>query len=60
MIEFFLKRPIFASVCSLIILLLGAVSIPLLPIAQFPIVAPPTVTVSATYTGATPKRWKRR
>jgi len=51
-IEFFLKRPIFASVCSLVILLLGAVSIPLLPIAQFPVVAPPTVTVSATYTGA--------
>jgi HAE1 family hydrophobic/amphiphilic exporter-1 len=51
-IEFFLKRPIFASVCSLVILLLGLVSIPLLPIAQFPVVAPPTVTVSATYTGA--------
>jgi HAE1 family hydrophobic/amphiphilic exporter-1 len=51
-IEFFLKRPIFASVCSLIILLMGLVSIPLLPIAQFPVVAPPTVTVSATYTGA--------
>ncbi len=52
MIEFFLKRPIFASVCSLIILLLGLVCIPLLPIAQFPIIAPPTVTVTATYTGA--------
>ncbi len=52
MIDFFLKRPIFASVCSLIILLLGAVCIPLLPIAQFPIIAPPTVTVTATYTGA--------
>ncbi len=52
MIEFFLKRPIFASVCSLVILLLGAVSIPILPIAQFPIVAPPTITVTSTYTGA--------
>ncbi len=52
MIEFFLKRPIFASVCSLVILLLGLVCIPLLPIAQFPIVAPPTITVTATYTGA--------
>ncbi len=52
MIEFFLKRPIFASVCSLVILLLGLVCIPLLPIAQFPIIAPPTITVTATYTGA--------
>ncbi len=52
MIEFFLRRPIFASVCSLVILLLGLVSIPLLPIAQFPIVAPPTITVTSTYTGA--------
>jgi HAE1 family hydrophobic/amphiphilic exporter-1 len=51
-IEFFLKRPIFASVCSLVILLLGLVCIPLLPIAQFPIIAPPTISVTATYTGA--------
>ena len=52
MIEFFLKRPIFAAVCSLIILLVGLVSIPTLPIAQFPSIAPPTVTVTAFYTGA--------
>ncbi|GAC1584706.1 MAG: efflux RND transporter permease subunit [Candidatus Velthaea sp.] len=52
MIEFFLKRPIFASVASLVILLVGIVSIPSLPIAQFPSIAPPTVTVSAFYTGA--------
>ena len=52
MIEFFLRRPIFASVASLVILLVGIVSIPSLPIAQFPTIAPPTVTVSAFYTGA--------
>ena len=52
MIDFFLRRPIFAMVCSLIIVLAGLVSIPTLPIAQFPKVAPPVVTVQATYTGA--------
>ncbi len=52
MIDFFLRRPIFASVCSLIILLMGLVSIPTLPIAQYPNIAPPTVTVTAVYTGA--------
>jgi HAE1 family hydrophobic/amphiphilic exporter-1 len=51
-IDFFLKRPIFAMVCSIVILLLGLVAIPTLPIAQFPNIAPPTVTVQATYTGA--------
>ena len=52
MIDFFLRRPVFATVCSLVILLLGIVSIPTLPIAQYPNIAPPTVTVAATYTGA--------
>ncbi len=52
MVEFFLKRPIFASVFSLVILLLGIISIPNLPIAQFPNIAPPTVTVRAIYQGA--------
>jgi HAE1 family hydrophobic/amphiphilic exporter-1 len=51
-VDFFLRRPIFASVCSLVIVLLGLVSIPILPIAQYPNIAPPTVTVTATYTGA--------
>ncbi|MDQ6930153.1 MAG: efflux RND transporter permease subunit [Candidatus Eremiobacteraeota bacterium] len=47
-----MKRPILASVASLIILLVGLVSIPLLPVAQFPAVAPPTITVQAVYLGA--------
>jgi HAE1 family hydrophobic/amphiphilic exporter-1 len=51
-IEFFLRRPIFAAVCSMIIVLAGLVTIPTLPIAQFPKVAPPVVTVSSTYIGA--------
>ena len=52
MIDFFLRRPIFASVFSLVILLLGLISIPTLPIAQFPNIAPPTVSVTAIYQGA--------
>jgi HAE1 family hydrophobic/amphiphilic exporter-1 len=51
-IDFFLRRPVFATVCSLVILLLGIVSIPSLPIAQYPNIAPPTVTVTSTYVGA--------
>ena len=52
MIGFFLHRPVFASVCALFIILAGLVSIPTLPVAQFPQVAPPVVTVTATYIGA--------
>ncbi len=52
MVNFFIRRPVFAIVCSLLIILAGAVSIPTLPIAQFPILAPPQVSVTATYTGA--------
>jgi hydrophobic/amphiphilic exporter-1 (mainly G- bacteria), HAE1 family len=52
MIRFFLERPIFAGVCSALILLAGAVVIPILPIAQFPQIAPPVVTVTTTWTGA--------
>ena len=52
MVDFFLRRPIMASVFSLVILLLGLISIPTLPIAQFPNIAPPTVSVIAVYQGA--------
>ncbi|KAF3885325.1 MULTISPECIES: efflux RND transporter permease subunit [Nostocales] len=51
-VDFFIKRPVFASVCTLIILLLGAISIPTLPIAQYPQISPPQVNVTANYTGA--------
>src|SRR5690349_8495652 len=52
MVDFFIRRPVFATVCSLLIVLAGAVSIPTLPVAQYPNLTPPTVTVSAFYTGA--------
>jgi len=52
-IRFFIERPIFALVCSFAILLTGIVVIPSLPIAQFPKITPPVVTVTANYTGAT-------
>ena len=51
-VDFFIDRPIFAGVISIVISLAGAVCIILLPIAQFPEITPPTVKVQATYTGA--------
>jgi len=51
-VETFITRPILASVCSLVIILAGAISIPTLPIAQFPELAPPQVQVIAVYNGA--------
>jgi multidrug efflux pump len=50
--HFFIARPIFATVLSIVITIVGVVSMFGLPIAQYPDVAPPTVTVSATYPGA--------
>ena len=52
MVSFFIRRPVFATVCSLLIVLAGAVAIPTLPIAQYPNLTPPTVTVNSFYTGA--------
>jgi len=51
-VNFFLRRPVFASVCALLIVLAGAAVIPTLPIAQFPSLAPPQVGVSSFYIGA--------
>src|SRR6187399_3054679 len=48
----FISRPILASVCSLVIILAGAVAIPTMPIAQYPPLAPPQISVNAIYTGA--------
>jgi hydrophobic/amphiphilic exporter-1 (mainly G- bacteria), HAE1 family len=50
--EFFLRRPVLAGVISIVITLLGAISIPGLPIAQYPDLALPTVSVVASYIGA--------
>lgn len=50
--QFFINRPIFACVISLVIVLVGGISIPLLPIEKTPEITPPTVQVSANYPGA--------
>lgn len=50
--EVFIKRPVTAMVISILIVLLGAISVLTLPISQYPNIAPPTVTVTANYTGA--------
>ena len=55
MSSFFLRRPIFAAVCSIIILIGGLVVLPTLAIDQYPQIAPPVVTVTATYVGASPQ-----
>ncbi|HET9451281.1 MAG TPA: efflux RND transporter permease subunit, partial [Aggregicoccus sp.] len=51
-VDFFIRRPIFAAVCSIVVLLAGLVAIPTLSISQYPDLAAPTVTVTSTYVGA--------
>ena len=51
-VDFFIHRPVFATVCALLIILAGAVCIPTLPIAMYPTLAPPQVAVSCNYVGA--------
>ena len=55
MARFFIDRPIFAWVIAIVIMLGGALSISQLPLEQYPDIAPPTVKISATYTGASAK-----
>ena len=50
--KFFIDRPIFASVLSIVIVVLGLVALVGLPVARYPDLAPPTITVSAVYAGA--------
>ncbi|MEM7793883.1 MAG: efflux RND transporter permease subunit [Cyanobacteria bacterium P01_C01_bin.118] len=52
MVNFFIKRPVFATVFAIIIFLVGAISIPTLPIALYPNISPTTVEVTSNYTGA--------
>jgi multidrug efflux pump len=52
--SFFIDRPVFAWVLAIAIMLAGAISLTVLPISQYPDVAPPQITVSATYPGASP------
>ncbi len=51
-VDFFIRRPIFATVCALIIIMAGAISIPTLPVSQYPNLSPPTVNVTANFIGA--------
>ena len=66
--RFFIDRPIFAAVLSILIFAAGLIAIPLLPIGEYPEVVPPSVVVRTVYPGATPRsspkpsprRWKTR
>ena len=51
-VDFFIERPVFSTVCALLIILAGAVVIPSLPVAQFPTLAPPQISVNSLYVGA--------
>jgi HAE1 family hydrophobic/amphiphilic exporter-1 len=51
-VDFFIHRPVFATVCALLIILAGAVCIPTLPVAMYPTLAPPVVSVDCNYVGA--------
>ncbi|MGH2396971.1 MAG: efflux RND transporter permease subunit, partial [bacterium] len=53
--DFFIERPIFAVVISIVVVLVGAIAMLNLPVAQYPEVVPPTIVVSASYPGANPK-----
>ena len=59
-----IDRPVFAAVISIVITLAGAVALLNLPVAQYPDITPPQITVSATYPGASadvwPTTWRRR
>src|SRR6058998_1512449 len=52
MAQFFINRPIFAWVVSILIMVLGSLAITQLPVAQYPSVAPPSISVTANYAGA--------
>ena len=53
--KFFIDRPIFAAVLSIVILAAGLIAIPILPVTEYPDVVPPSVVVRAVYPGANPK-----
>ncbi|MGB7275553.1 MAG: efflux RND transporter permease subunit, partial [Geitlerinemataceae cyanobacterium] len=52
--DFFIKRAVFSSVCSLIIILVGVVGYTRLPVKEYPAIDPPVVSVTTTYLGANP------
>jgi multidrug efflux pump len=52
MVNFFIDRPVFAWVLAIVIMLVGALAVTTLPIAQYPTIAPPAIAITATYPGA--------
>ena len=52
MSEFFIDRPIFAWVIAMVLMLFGGIAVKLLPVAQYPSIAPPSISISTTYPGA--------
>ena len=57
--RFFVERPIFAWVVAIVIMLVGALAIFNLPVSQYPNIAPPQVTINATYPGASAETMSR-
>src|ERR671923_2711829 len=55
MARFFIDRPIFATVLSIVIVIIGLIALYALPIAEYPEIAPPTIVVNARYPGANPQ-----
>lgn len=53
--QFFIDRPVFAWVIAIMIVIAGLIAIPQLPVSRFPTIAPPSVSIYASYTGATPR-----
>ena len=51
-LRFFIDRPVFSGVISVVIVLMGVIAIQALPVEQYPDIAPPTINVWATYPGA--------
>ena len=55
----FIERPVLSAVISITIVILGIIGLFTLPVEQYPDIAPPTIMVSTTYYGATPKLFRR-
>lgn len=54
--DFFIRRPIFGTVLSLIVVMAGLMAFRLLPVSQYPQIAPPTATIAISYPGAPRRR----
>ncbi len=59
MSKFFINRPIVAMVISIVMVMVGAITVLDLPVAQFPNIAPPEIQILATYIGADAQTWNK-